>query len=511
MDILAHRARLTPAKAALVYVPTGERFTYRALDERASRCAHALIDSCGIRPGDRVGILSDNRVEFVDAFFGAAKCGAILVPLSVRMTAHELEAIIRDSGPRCLLYSGRFNSIVNELRSSVVVERWIALDERASDSDLLYSDLARAASPAALDFASAPEDLHCLLYTSGTTGKPKGVMISHRMVLANAVNTVLSWEVRSDDVCPIFTPMHHAGGLFVFLAPIFATGGTIILHDGFDAAEVWRTIERERCTAVFGVPTTFKMMMDAPQFSSADLSSVRWFISGGAPLPAAILDGYQHRGVTFKQGYGLTEVGVNFFSMTAEQSRAKPGSIGKPIMFTEARLLDSEGKSVASGEVGELLLRGPHVCSGYWNNAQATAAALDRDGWFHTGDLARCDEDGDFYIVGRLKDMIISGGLNVYPAEIEAQLLQHTAIIDAAVIGVPHPTWGEVPVAFIIAQSNALTAAEIRELLSTRIAKYKIPADFVFVPEFPRTAYGKVIKPELRDSYLRYHVAKTGA
>ncbi len=509
MDILAHRARLTPAKTALVYVPTGERFTYRALDERANRCAHALIDSCGIRPGDRVGILAENRVEFVDAFFAAAKCGAILVPLSARMTARELEAIIRDSGICCLLYSG-LNSIVNEFRSKVALDRCIALDQRASDSDLLYSDLTRTASSAALDFTSAPEHLHCLLYTSGTTGKPKGVMISHRMVLANAINTVLSWELRSDDICPIFTPMYHAGGLFVFLTAIFAAGGTIILHQGFDPAEVWRTIERERCTAVFGVPTTFKMMMDAPQFSSADLSSVRWFISGGAPLPAAILDAYHRRGVTFKQGYGLTEVGVNCFSMAADQSRAKPGSIGKPIIFTEARLVNAEGKSVASGEVGELLLRGPHVCSGYWNNAQATAAALDRDGWFHTGDLARCDQDGDFYIVGRLKDMIISGGLNVYPAEIEAQLLQHTAVVDAAVIGVPDPTWGEVPVAFIIARNDGVAAADLRRFLSTRIAKYKLPVDFVVVAEFPRTAYGKVIKPELRDSYLRRRAATGG-
>ncbi len=393
----------------------------------------------------------------------------------------------------------------------VAVERWIALDQAASAADLVYGAITAVVSPGPLEFSCAPEDLHCLLYTSGTTGKPKGVMISHRMVLWNAINTVLSWELSADDISPVFTPMYHAGGLFVFLTPLFAAGGTIILHDGFEAGEVWRTIGRERCTVVFGVPTTFRLMIDVPQFSSADLSSVRWFISGGAPLPASILHTYQRRGLIFKQGYGLSEVGVNCFSMTAEQSRSKPGSIGKPILFTEARLVDSQGTLVPSGEIGELLLRGPHVCSGYWKNPEATAAALDPQGWFHTGDLARCDEEGDFYIAGRLKDMIISGGLNVYPAEIEAELLQHVDVADAAVVAVPHPLWGEVPVAFLIARPPAvLDSALLRDFLSSRLAKYKLPTDYVVVAEFPRTAYGKVMKSELRDSYLRRQAAGIG-
>ncbi len=510
MDLLGERARLTPDKIALVYVPTGERFTYRTLDQRANSCAHAWIKDCGLHHGDRIGILSENRVEFLDAFFAAAKCGAVLVPLSTRMTAYELEAIVRDSGIRCLLYSSRFSATVGALRC-VAVEHWIALDQPANASDLAYASITAAASSDSLDRSSVSQDLHCLLYTSGTTGKPKGVMISHGMVVWNAINTVLSWELRGDDVSPIFTPMYHAGGLFVFLTPLFAAGGTIVLHDGFEAAEVWRTIERERCTVVFGVPTTFKMMMDDARFASADLSSVRWFISGGAPLPAAVLGEYQQRGVVFKQGYGLTEVGVNCFTMTVEQSRAKPGSIGRPIAFTEARLVHPQGSPVASGDAGELLLRGPHVCSGYWNNPEATAAALDADGWFHTGDLARCDADGDFYILGRLKEMVISGGLNVYPAEIEAELLQHSEVADAAVVAMPHPLWGEVPVAFVIARAGAALSAEgLREFLSPKLAKYKLPADFVFVAEFPRTAYGKVIKAELRDSYRRRQGAQAG-
>ena len=281
-------------------------------------------------------------------------------------------------------------------------------------------------------------------------------------------------------------------------------GGTVVLHKGFDSSEVWRTIVAERCTVVLGVPTIWKILMEAPEFATADLSSVRWFICGGAPLPEYIAEAYQARGVVFKQGYGLTEVGVNCFAMTIDDSVRKRGSIGKPLMMTEARLVDERGVEVPCGEVGELWLRGPHVCRGYWNNPEATAAALDADGWFHTGDLARMDADGFFYIAGRRKDMFISGGVNVYPAEIEAELLQHSAIADAAVVGVPHDTWGEVGVAFIVQRSGQIVSGdELAAFLDGRLARYKIPKEFVTLDALPRTAYGKVQKPQLRESYAR--------
>ncbi|HSK74825.1 MAG TPA: AMP-binding protein, partial [Thermoanaerobaculia bacterium] len=347
-----------------------------------------------------------------------------------------------------------------------------------------------------------PEDLWCLLYTSGTTGRPKGVMIPHRMVVWNGYNTVIGWQLRADDVSPVFTPLYHAGGLAAFLVPVFTIGGTVVLHRGFEAAEVWRVIEEERCTVVLGVPTIYKMLMDDPGFATADLSHLRWLISGGAPLPLYLIEAYQRRGVAFKQGYGLTEVGVNCFAMTVEESVAKPGSIGKPLMFTEARLVGEDGAAVPVGEVGELLLKGPHVCKGYWKNPDATAAALDADGWFHTGDLARRDADGFHYIAGRKKDMIISGGVNVYPAEIEGELLLHPEVRDAAVVGIPHPMWGEVGIAFVVADGEPPSAEELTAFLGEKLAKYKIPREFVFVDALPRTPYGKVVKGELRDRYL---------
>ncbi len=501
-DVLGERARLTPGKTALVWVPTGERFTYRQLDDRASRSAACWLDVLGLVPGDRIGLLAHNRVEFIDAFFAAAKSGVVLVPIGTRLTASEVAFIARDAGLRALIYDGAFAETVRALRPVLPLGHWLALDLPAHPEDRRFADLLPS-MPGKQLTRPAPEDICCLLYTSGTTGNPKGVMVPHRMVAWNGYNTVLGWQLREDDVSPIFTPLYHAGGLGAFLLPIFAIGGTIVLHAGFDAAEIWRVMERERCTVVLGVPTIYKLLMDAPEFERADLSSVRWLISGGAPLPLYIIEAYQRRGVVFKQGYGLTEVGVNCFAMTVEESIRKKGSIGKPLMFTEARAAGEVGREVPVGEVGELWLRGPHVCSGYWNNPEATAAAIDADGWFHTGDLARRDEDGFYYIAGRQKDMLISGGVNVYPAEIEAALLLHPAVQDAAVVGVPDDTWGEIGVAFVVARADPPPSGdELSVFLAGTLAKYKIPRRWMFLRELPRTAYGKVLKTELRARLL---------
>jgi len=502
-DVLGERARLSPDKTALVFVPTGERFAYRQLDERAARCARAWIEGIGLAQGDRIGILAHNRVEFLDNFFAAGKSGIVIVPLGTRLTAHELAFMMRDCGMRALVYDGAFASVVRELRSLVSIGQWVALDEPVDSSDLRYRELVGALSPAPGARASCnPESTYCLLYTSGTTGKPKGVMLSHRMIAWNAYNTATSWQLREDDVSPIFTPLYHAGGLGAFLLPIFAIGGAIVLHAGFDPTEIWHIIESERCTVVLGVPTIWKLLMEAPEFASVDLSHVRWLASGGAPLPLYIIEAFQKRGVVFRQGYGLTEVGVNCFAMSNEDSVRKKGSIGRPLMFTLAKLIDAHGLEVEAGDVGELVLKGPHVCSGYWNNADATAAALDAEGFFHTGDLARRDADGFFTIAGRKKDMFISGGVNVYPAEIEGELLLHPGVRDAAVIGVPDPTWGEVGVAFVVPRTEpGPSASELADFLAARLAKYKIPNEFIWIDSLPRTAYGKVVKGELVARY----------
>ncbi len=337
-----------------------------------------------------------------------------------------------------------------------------------------------------------------MLYTSGTTGRPKGVMLPHRMIVWNAYNTAISWQMRDSDVIPIFTPMYHAGGLTVFLTAGLLLGCTMVLHRGFNASEVWQWVERKRVTVLMAVPTIFKMLMEAPEFTTVNLSSVRWFISGGAPLPLYLIEAYLRRGILFKQGYGLTEVGVNCFAISDEDARRKLGSIGRPFLFTQARRVDEHGQEVAANEIGELLLRGPHVCLGYWQNPQATASALDAEGWFHTGDKARVDADGFYYIVGRAKDMFISGGVNVYPAEVVAELLLHPAVEDAAVVGVEHEKWGEVGAAFVVLRAGAtLSVEDLSAFLSMRLARYKIPLHWHFVRELPRNAYGKVIRAEL--------------
>jgi len=456
-DLLAERARVTPDRLALIVLETGERLTYADLEERIVRAAGAL-HARGIQAGDRVGIPGENRPEFIALFFGAMKLGAIAVPLSTRATQHEVEQIAQDCS----------------MREIVPLE---IANEPGHDLDC-------PSRPIDADETSA------LLYTSGTTGKPKGVMIPRRQLFWNGYNTVVNWDLRADDISPLYTPIYHAGGLAAFLIPIFTAGGTMVLHRGFNVSEVWQTIEHEKCTVVLGVPTIWKMLMEAPEFPAADLSHVRWFISGGAPLPHYIIDAFQKRGVVFKQGYGMTEVGVNCFTMTVEDSYQKPGSIGKPMMFTEVRLANLDG------DVGEMEIRGPHVSKGYWNNAEATRASYGDDGWFKTGDLARRDEDGFFYIAGRRKEMFITGGVNVYPAEIEAELVQHPGVSDAAVVAVADDKWGEIGVAFVV--GNA-TEEELTSYLTLRIAKHKVPRRFVFLEKLPRTPYGKVVKDTLRE------------
>jgi len=503
---------LTPDKLALVTVPGtpgAERLTYAALDRRATAVARVFRERLGLAKGDRVGLLSGNRVEFLDVFFACAKAGTVLVPIGTRLTAIEIAHVIQDSGLDVLLYDGDHAEHVRELANLAPLRAAMALDPEAKaslhDLDLpgAITEIATLSDAPFHPERMDPEDLWALLYTSGTTGKPKGVMIPHRQVLWNGYNTAVSWQLREDDVTPIFLPLYHAGGLFAFLVPILTIGGTIVLHSGFDAGEIWTSIERNGCTVVLGVPTIWERLSEHPGFAAADLSSVRWLVSGGAPLPRFLIDRYQARGVVFKQGYGLTEVGVNCFAMTVEESIAKAGSIGKPLMFTEARLIDAEGREVSDGEVGELCLRGPHLSRGYWGNPQATAEALDADGWWHTGDLARRDAEGFYTIAGRAKDLLIRGGVNVYPAEIEGELLLHPEVRDAAVIGVPDEKWGEAGVAFLVAGESRPTREELLEFLGRRLARYKHPSVFVFVDALPRTAYGKVVKGELRERYMK--------
>ena len=511
-DILGERARLSPDAIALIHVPTRRQFTYAELNRRALQCARVWTDLCSLVPGDRVCILSENRVEYADAFWAAGKSGIILVPLGTRSTAHELHQILADCGPRCLMYSARYEKLAQELQQLVAFDHLISLDaEDDARKALSYAKAIDRVHPDPLSARLQPEDIFCLLYTSGTTGRPKGVMIPHRQIAWNAYNTVVSWQLRQSDRVQVYTPMYHAGGLTVFMTPLFAIGGSIVLHDGFNAAEVLQALRDYECTLLFGVPTIFKMFLDSPEFAALDLSHLRWCASGGAPLPLQLLRAYQERGLIFRQGYGLTEVGVNCFAMSDEDSLRKAGSVGKPMMFTEAKLLDPEGNPVATDEVGELCLRGPHVCRGYWNNPVATAQVLDAEGWFHTGDLASRDEDGFFYIAGRSKDMIISGGVNIYPAEIEKELLDHPAIAEVSVIGTTDEKWGEVPIAVVALKAGAsISDLELIDFLRPRINKIKLPRQVIFIEALPRNAYGKVLKLELQNRLRNFKSGVAG-
>ena len=306
--------------------------------------------------------------------------------------------------------------------------------------------------------------------------------------------------------------MFHAGGLFVFLTPLLYAGGRVVLSRDFDPVESLRLLESERCTVVLGVPTLYRMWLDALRqqasgLDTLDLSHMRWFISGGAPCPPGLMAAWREAtGVAFRQGYGLTEAGPNCFTMTDEESLARSGSVGKPIFHSRARLVSPDGRPVEPGQAGELVLRGPHVCSGYWQRPEETANAF-REGWFHTGDMARRDAAGFYTITGRFKDMIISGGENVYAAEVEAVALEHPDVTQAALIGRPDEKWGEVGLMIVVLSGNsAVTADELRAYCRARLAAYKVPKEVVFTDSLPVSAYGKVEKQKLKERYLAHAV-----
>lgn len=501
-DLLTGRAALTPDRTALVDVHAGVTYTYEALNTRANRLANWLC-GLGVGKGDRVSILAHNCVHYVDLFYGLAKIGAVLTPLNWRLTARELSYIVGDCAPKVLICGPDCVGLLAEIRAELDLPLIVGIEDALIDGALPYEAGVAAASDAEPERPPLTgEDICCILYTSGTTGRPKGAMIPHRQVLWNCINTVVSWGLGADDVSPVMTPMFHAGGLFVFLTPLFYVGGKIVLARSFDNEDSLALIQREGCTVVLGVPTLFQMWLNSPSFAAADFSRVRFFVSGGAPCPVSLIEAWRAaKGGYLRQGYGLTEVGVNCFTMTNEESERKTGSVGKPIFHSQMRIVDEDGGDVRRGQTGELVIRGPHVCAGYWDNPAATRQAL-RDGWFHTGDMARQDADGFFYMAGRYKDMIISGGENVYAAEVETVFLEHPAVREAALIGLPDAKWGEVGLMVVVPrEGQAATAEELIDFCRRRLARYKAPRRVVFANALPYSPYGKVMKAELRQQY----------
>ena len=518
VDWLARRASLTPDRVALVDTLHQERpiITYRAWNAQANRTAAFLRDALGVQPGDRVAMLALNCVEYLDLWFALGKLGAVLQNLNWRLTAAELQGIVQDAAPAVFIYGPEFRDVVADLRGlAPSVRHWVALGQPDRPGDQSFSQR-EACSGADLPEAGFDwEQPWVICYTGGTTGLPKGAILTHRAITANAVNTVVSWGLTADDVAILNAPLFHTGGLNVFTAPLVYIGGASIVCQGFDAGQVFDLVAEGAggvaATLFFGVPTMFNALQQHPRWPTADFSRLKLVISGGAPCPLPVFERFWAKGVDFKSGYGLTEAGPNTFWLPGADVRRKPGAVGFPLFHVQVKLIRPDGQPCAAGEPGELLIRGPHVCAGYWNNPAASAAAIDADGWLHTGDLAICDEEGYYTIAGRSKDLIISGGENIYPAEIESVACGHPAVAAAALIGVPDPYWGEVGRLIVILAdqdgrkdaAGAWNSEEFMTYLRGRLARYKVPKSVVVAPQLPLTGAGKVNKQALLALYGR--------
>ncbi|HPF71607.1 MAG TPA: long-chain fatty acid--CoA ligase [Candidatus Krumholzibacteria bacterium] len=487
VDWIAKWAHYTPGRLFLRDQATGREWTYAEAHRRAGAVAAWLRDDHGIGRGDRVAVLARNCCEHVFLFLGCVKLGAVLVPLNFRLTAPELAVPLADAEPALVLRTAEF------------ADRIGAISCPAVDLDGLTA-LVRGAEAGATFAADRPgdlDDLVMILYTSGTTGVPKGAMITHRMLLWNAINTELRLDLTSADHSLAFAPFFHTGGWNVLLTPFLHCGASHTLLENFDAALILGLIERERVTLLFGVPTMLQMLADEPRFGATDLASLRYAIVGGAPMPVPLIDVWHARRVFIRQGYGLTEVGPNCFSLHQDHAVDHAGSIGFPNFYIETRVVAEDGRDCADDEVGELWLRSEVVTPGYWRKPAATAEAI-TDGWFHTGDLVRRAAGGFFHVVDRKKNMYISGGENVYPAEVEAVLVAHPAVREAAVVGIPDPRWGEAGRAFLVLNTDqALDEADLRAHCLQRLAKFKIPREFVTIEALPRNDAGKVDRTAL--------------
>jgi fatty-acyl-CoA synthase len=495
------RARTTPERPAITFEGTTQ--TFGELDDRIRRLATALRDG-GIRPGDRVAFLGHNQPQFLEGLFAVAAVGAVYVPLNFRCTGPELAYMITHAGVHTLLVDGAHTGLIDGVRGDLTsVERFVAVDA-ASDGWEAWEDLVATSAPLAELTPSADGDCAVIMFTSGTTGKPKGAMLNHAGMWWNNINFLTTMDIAYDDVSLVIAPLFHIGALNVTTLATWIKGGHLIIHRAFDPAAALAAIAAERVTTMFGVPSMFQFMSGDLSFAGADLSTLRTCVCGGSPLPEGLIRTYLARGVDFAQGYGLTEASPMLCFLTPEYALSKLGSTGRPPMFCEVSIIDADGRHITEPDtVGELCGRGPIVMLGYYNDEQATAAAIDSDGWLHTGDGGYRDADAFYYISDRIKDMVISGGENIYPAEVETVLYDHPAIAEVAVIGTPDERWGEAVCAVIAVAPDvpAPTLEEIREYTGERLARYKLPKRLEILDALPRTPTGKVLKADLRDRF----------
>jgi fatty-acyl-CoA synthase len=507
-DYLGRREIYSPDKLAIIDAGKDPelRLTYRQWNRRVNRLANWLRDEAGVVKGDRVAILARDGIEHLDLFYACGKQGAIHTALNWRLHWRELVGLIEQTEPKVLLYSDDFRQTVAEVEGAIrdtahAIDHYINIEGGGISGSLHYQSILDASPDTPVTCEGLEkDDIACLLFTGGTTGLPKGAMISHRQICWNVLNTVTHDVTHNDTYLCVF-PLFHTGGLFTYMSSQVVFGNTSILVRQFVPEQVLELLERERVTIFAAVPTMYQMMTQAPNWESADLSNLRFCTSGGAPLPVPLVKKYgSEKGIRFKQGFGMTEYGPGLFALPAEDAIRKAGSIGRPNFFVDVRVMDGDNNPLGADEVGELVLKGPSGCSGYWNNPEATAAAYDAEGWFHTGDLVYHDEDWYFYVVDRKKDMFISGGENVYPAEVEAVIYQHPAVHMCAVIGVPDHKWGEVGLACVVLKpGTSPTKEELIAFMQDHLARYKVPKSVEFLPELPISAAGKILKRELQE------------
>jgi acyl-CoA synthetase (AMP-forming)/AMP-acid ligase II len=494
---LAKRAQLDPNRVGLVF--EGLELSYRECNARANRAAHAFA-GLGVGQGDRVGLLMANSPEFVDCFFGLAKIGAIVVPLNWRLTAPELAFIANDAGIGMLVYGTEYAQTVAALRGSITATTCIAVGD-APAGDPAYAELTAAASDAEPDPVGQGDDALVLMFTSGTTGKPKGAVLTHDNLFYDSCTVQMSADWRAGDRVLVALPLFHIGAL-IYVVIATHIGATTVLMKAFDPAGFLGSLQNRKINSFLAVPAMLHFMLRVPTLGEFDLSSVRWALCGTAPVPVPLIQAWATHGIAIQQVYGLTECSGGAAVLSPERALDKAGSTGLPMFHTDIRVVDARSRDVAPGEIGEIIIRGPHVMREYWKNPQATAETL-RDGWLYTGDLGRLDEEGYLYIVERKKDLVISGGENIYPAEVESVLSELPQCAEVAVIGVPDPVWGEAVCAIVRpGEGQALTLDEIVAHCSDRLAKYKIPKRLILTDEpLPRNPAGKLLKRVLREKH----------
>ncbi|RZN25393.1 long-chain fatty acid--CoA ligase [Bradyrhizobium sp. Leo121] len=497
-DWIAHHGLRTPDKVAMVDLGSDRRFTYAQSDARISRLAAHLRDQLKVARGDRVAVLALNTSDTLEVQFACGRLGAVFLPLNTRLTVPELQFIVGDASPKVMIHDGDLAETALSVARLCNVSSTLRLGPDGS-----YEAGIAAAQPIETFEPVTLDDISTIMYTSGTTGQPKGAIITHGMTFFNCVNLGGLAYISPSSVFLCVLPLFHTGGLNCYTNPVLHAGGTVLIMRAFDPGEALRLISdpTERINAFFGVPAIYQFMAQHPSFASADFGRLIIGGVGGAPMPVPLLKVWEARGVALQQGYGMTETSPAVMALDREDAARKAGSAGKPVLHTEVRIVRPDGTDAAVGELGELWVRGPNITPGYWNRPDANASSF-TDGWLHTGDATRVDEEGFYYIVDRWKDMYISGGENVYPAEVENVLHQIPALAEAAVIGIPDEQWGEVGMAIVaVKPGQTLTPADIHAHCTANLARFKCPRIIEFVEALPRNATGKIHKPTLRKQF----------